>query len=192
MLSKERNMSIDVIKIIAMLGVIMLHTTHDFMYHDGLDIASFMYKSSVISIPLFFMSSGYLLLGRNNITYNYTLKKIIGILRYMAFFCVCYWLIKQNFTFNSLWNIFWGSFNVEGPFFVFWYFGAMIIIYLLLPFINYIYLYFKKAYYLSIIFLLVIQNIIFSYNSIIGIETAPAALRLYNWLTYFMLGGGYI
>ncbi|MBD5197412.1 MAG: acyltransferase family protein [Bacteroidales bacterium] len=63
----SRNYSIDAIKIVAMLGVIMLHTSHDLMSESGYDLASFMYKSAVASIPLFFMVSGYLLLGRQDI-----------------------------------------------------------------------------------------------------------------------------
>ena len=191
--STRRNMSIDMIKIIAMLGVIMLHTTHDLMSTNGLDIASFMYKSAVISIPLFFMVSGYLLLGRPNIDYRYSIKKIYGILRYMTFFCVFYWIVysifKHGFSLERFWQIFGGSFNAQGPFYVFWYFGAMIIIYLLLPLLNTCYLRYRHGFMLLTIFMLTLQSIVFSLNLTIGGELLPPSLKLYIWLTYFLLGG---
>lgn len=167
-----RNMSIDVIKIIAMFGVIMLHTTHNLMSTNGLDIASFMYKSAVISIPLFFMVSGYLLLGRTNISYRYSIRKIYGILRYMTFFCVIYWIVygiyKHGFSLERLWQIFGGSFNAQGPFYVFWYFGAMIILYLLLPILNTCFLKYRHGFMLLTVFMLILQNTVFLHNLTMG------------------------
>lgn len=73
-----RNSSIDLIKTVAMLGVIALHTTHNYL-GDSFNVSNVMYETGVISIPLFFMVSGYLLLGRNNVNYRYVSHKIFGI-----------------------------------------------------------------------------------------------------------------
>ena len=190
----SRNYSIDAIKIVAMLGVIMLHTSHDLMSESGYDLASFMYKSAVASIPLFFMVSGYLLLGRQDIGYGYILRKIIRILRYMAVIILAFWLIrgliKGNLIISDFISIYIGSFFVKGPFFVFWYFGALIILYLILPIANYIYRKYPSVFLLATILLMVIQNCVFLNNlTIINGERIPAALRVYNWLTYLCLGG---
>lgn len=68
----KRNYSIDLIKIIAMLGVISLHTTHNYLeFFTG----KILYETSVMSIPLFFMCSGYVLLGRQDVDYKYVVKK---------------------------------------------------------------------------------------------------------------------
>ena len=54
--NKERNLGVDLVKIIAMLGVIALHVEHRLIPESGdnFSLASFLYKTSVISIPLFF------------------------------------------------------------------------------------------------------------------------------------------
>ncbi len=170
--ARSRNMSIDVIKIIGMLGVIMLHTTHDFMGENGWDLASFMYKSAVISIPLFFMVSGYLLIGRSNTGYGYVFKKIGRILRYVSIFCVVYWLlystVKANFSIDILFSIFFGSILVDGPFYVFWYFAAIMLIYLLLPLINRIFKWNNSIFLGMTLLFAVIQNIVFLHNLTIG------------------------
>lgn len=192
--SKERNLSIDVVKIIAMLGVIMLHTTHDLMSKNGLDVASFMYKTAVISIPLFFMVSGYLLLGRDNLTYEYVFTKIVKILRYVLFFCVCGWLIRGvvkegGLALPQLFDLVCGAAIGQGSFYVFWYFAAIILIYLLLPILNYV---FKRRYNIFIGLMalcLVVQNIIFTNLIVFGGYEVVSPLRQYNWLSYFMLGG---
>lgn len=71
-LQANRIPSIDCIKVIAMLGVICLHSTHNFL---DTHLGNFMYKSSVISVPLFFMVSGYLTLLKKNIDFQYVLRK---------------------------------------------------------------------------------------------------------------------
>ena len=77
---QQRNLSIDFIKTIAMLGVICLHTTYQYIQPGTFGLADVLYESAVISIPLFFMVSGYLLLGRENLSYKYSLNKILKIL----------------------------------------------------------------------------------------------------------------
>ena len=164
----SRNLSIDVIKIVGMLGVIMLHSTHDFMSESGWDIASFMYKSAVVSIPLFFMVSGYLLIGRSNTGYVYVFKKIGRILRYVAIFIFSYWLlysiVKVSFSIEKLFSIFYESFIAVGPFYVFWYFAAIMLIYLLLPIINHIFNRNSSIFIGITLLLLVVQDMVFLHN----------------------------
>lgn len=174
--------------------MIMLHSTHDFMSESGWDIASFMYKSAVVSIPLFFMVSGYLLIGRSNTGYVYVLKKIGRILRYVAISIFSYWLlysiVKVSFSIEKLFSIFYESFIAVGPFYVFWYFAAIMLIYLLLPIINHIFNRNSSIFIGITLLLLVVQDMAFLHNLTIGgDESVPAFLRIYNWLTYFLLGG---
>lgn len=56
--SKQRNLSIDLIKVIAMFAVIGLHTSKA---SEDWRIANIIYETDVVAIPLFFMVSGYLL-----------------------------------------------------------------------------------------------------------------------------------
>ena len=77
-MQKDRNLSIDLIKIVAMFGVMCLHSTHSYSSLGQFCFADILYESAVVSMPLFFMVSGYLLIGRENIDYKYSFRKIIG------------------------------------------------------------------------------------------------------------------
>ncbi len=160
----NRNLSIDLVKIIAMFGVICWHTTRQFVNLQAAEfsLASFLYRTAAISIPLFFLSSGYLQLGRKKCSWNYSFKKIGKILRYVMIFCIAYWFLqslKHGIDFKNLWLIVSDSFRGDGPFYVFWYFGAMILIYLLLPILDRLYLS-KKSFMVLTMVMLLIQNCI--------------------------------
>lgn len=72
-----RNHNIDLIKIFAMIGVVELHCPSVFAGRE-FDFVGQFYRFFVVSIPLFFMVSGYLLLGRKNINLRYSMKKFAG------------------------------------------------------------------------------------------------------------------
>lgn len=190
-ISNTRNLSIDLVKIIAMSLVVCLHTTHRFINNE-FNINYILYNLSVAAIPLFFMVSGYLLLGRKNLSYSYSFKKIVAILRFTVIFIGLWWFVIsfiKGFDLNRLIANYFGAFIQKGTFGVFWYFGTMIIIYLLYPVINKIY--FKKKIFLVLFFLLlVIQSLVFNWNIAGNGElNFIQSLRLWNWISYFMLGG---
>ncbi|WP_354667165.1 acyltransferase family protein [uncultured Duncaniella sp.] len=150
------------VKIIAMFGVICWHTTRQFVNLQSVEfsLASFLYRTAAISIPLFFLSSGYLQLGRNKCSWSYSFRKIVRILRYVIIFCITYWFLQSlryGVDFKNLWLIVSDSFIGVGPFYVFWYFGAMILIYLLLPMLNRLFLY-KNHFVVMTMVMLLIQN----------------------------------
>lgn len=187
-----RNQNVDLIKIIAMFGVIMLHTTRSFINGHPWSVASAMYKSAVVSIPLFFMVSGFLLFQRKNITYRYVFAKILKIFRYILVFVVGLWILKSmrhGFNLNALIVDIWNSLNAKGEFYVFWYFGALMLVYLLLPLIIKVFNSSNLNAITLAIICLTIQSIFFTINIITGIEKINPDLRIYNWLTYSILGG---
>ena len=91
----SRNLSIDLIKIVAMFGVMCLHSTHSYSIHGQLCFADILYESAVVSIPLFFMVSGYLLVGREKIDYKYAIRKVIGIMRFVSIIVFTFWLARS-------------------------------------------------------------------------------------------------
>ena len=151
-----------------MFGVICLHTTHLYNTSYSLSIADILYKTAVIAIPLFFMTSGYLMFGRKNIDYPYVIKKITNIIKFVFIIIFAYWLLwsikHQSLDIKILTNYFGGSFIQKGPFYVFWYLGAMVIIYTILPILNYIYEYSTNTFLCLLAALFIICNIIFMYN----------------------------
>ncbi len=76
-----------------------------------------------------------------------------------------------------------------GYFRVFWFFGALIIIYLLYPAINRLFSN-RIAFLTVLVFILLIQNGAFISNILVGGEKGiTQTFRIWNWLAYFMLGG---
>ena len=139
-MTQERNLNLDFIKILAMVFVIGMHTGTKWMIGD-IDINRY-YRLTLCgtAIPLFFTVSGYLLLGRKNIDWHYSAKKIWGIVRFVFVICWIYWLIMLIITQEPHWDKLYkdplGAFLMGGTFWQFWYFGAMCLVYLIYPFIN--------------------------------------------------------
>ena len=185
----KRIQSLDVIKFIAMLGVMCLHSEKPFYANP---ISRFLYMTAVVSIPLFFLTSGYLLYGKDTVTYRYCLHKILGIIRFVAIITVCYWIvIGLKHGYHDFFGSTIGSLLQYGPFGVFWYFGAMIIIYALSPLLHYLYTSLPKVFFWVTIALLVIASAVFCLN-FFGIEIEQNTIqtfRVWNWLLYFNIGG---
>lgn len=196
--SASRNLNIDLAKIIAMLSVVGLHTTEGLSFFNSIIYAAF-----GIAIPMFFTVSGYLMLGRKNIDYKYVGKKILSIIKYIVLTVVTFELLTFLFfeiilgyrehslmmlCENILYHVVF-SVCQKGTFGVYWYFGAIMLLYLVLPFINK--LYSKRNLFLTIVgVLFFVELIVFCLNMTIGFEVKiPQPLRLWNWMFYFMLGG---
>ena len=193
--SFRRDQSLDLVKIVAMVSVIGLHTTHDYINSSIFSFANIIYRSSVIAIPCFIMTSGYLLFGRSNCDYKYSIKKIWGIIKYVAiitigWYCLITLLTGQTFSITTLFHDFIGSFIQKGPFYVFWYLGCMIIIYLCFPLLNKIYIsnYYIFKVIVAVFFL--IEYFVFQTNLLHDGEiNIIQTFRIWNWIFYFCLGG---
>lgn len=154
------------------------------------NFSTYLYYLGTYSIPLFFMVNGYLLLGKREITYSYILQKVKWILITVSSWSVIIWLFKRDFTVNPIKKIV-GSLIQKGYFFQFWFFGALIIIYICLPvlkkFLN------SKRSYLYILSVLLVVGLIFELTNIVlqmPIQTyVIQTFRLWTWFFYYLLGG---
>ena len=188
---KTRNINLDLIKVLACIGVVLLHTTMiGFKDTGSWNLLAYLYYLGTYSIPLFFMVNGYLLLGKRNITYSYILEKVKWILITVSSWNTIVWLLKRDFAVNPVKKII-GSMVQKGYFFQFWFFGALKLIYLCLPilkkFLN------SKRSYLYILSLLISIGLIFELTNII-IQTPLQSyviqtFRLWTWFFYYILGG---
>lgn len=184
----NRNVSIDLIKIIACFLVVMLHT----IYLEDNYFLIVLYNLGVVAIPLFFMVNGFLILKKENITYMYCLKKIFKILKILFIWCsiYCILIILLKRDFNVLKTYYLWIFQ-KGIFANFWFFGSMIIIYLCLPLLKRIY----NNNILLITFLIILFIISFSFDLISifnkeqNLVLIPQTFRLWMWIFYYMLGG---
>ena len=188
---KYRNINLDLLKVLACVGVVLLHTAMGGFKETGSwNFSTYLYYLGTYSIPLFFMVNGYLLLGKREITYSYILQKVKWILITVSSWSVIIWLFKRDFTVNPIKKIV-GSLIQKGYFFQFWFFGALIIIYICLPvlkkFLN------SKRSYLYILSVLLVVGLIFELTNIVlqmPIQTyVIQTFRLWTWFFYYLLGG---
>lgn len=188
---KTRNINLDLIKVLACIGVVLLHTTMiGFKETGSWNLLAYLYYLGTYSIPLFFMVNGYLLLGKRDITYSYILQKVKWILITVSSWTFIVWLFKRDFAVNPVKKII-GSMVQKGYFFQFWFFGALILIYLCLPilkkFLN------SKRSYLYILSSLVTIGLVFELaNMVLQMPLQSyfiQTFRLWTWFFYYILGG---
>lgn len=129
----KRLQTLDLIKILAMFGVMTLHTC---MHKMNDSLAFIAYFLSAISMPLFFMVSGYLQ-GDRGLDYHYVARKIFRILKFCVIICTSYFavfgLLYHHEPISNYWHSFPGCFLQDGYCGQLWFLGAMCIIYVLLP-----------------------------------------------------------
>ena len=188
---KTRNINLDLIKVLSCIGVVLLHTTMiGFKETGSWNLLAYLYYLGTYSIPLFFMVNGYLLLGKRDITYSYILQKVKWILITVSSWTFIVWLFKRDFAVNPVKKII-GSMVQKGYFFQFWFFGALILIYLCLPilkkFLN------SKRSYLYILSSLVTIGLVFELaNMVLQMPLQSyfiQTFRLWTWFFYYILGG---
>ena len=70
---KYRNINLDLLKVLACVGVVLLHTTMGGFKETGSwNFSTYLYYLGTYSIPLFFMVNGYLLLGKRDYLFLHT------------------------------------------------------------------------------------------------------------------------
>lgn len=190
----KRNLSIDLVKIIAMFMVMAIH-----IKFTGIVSPSWLLKCNYgyacIAVPLFFMVSGFLLSGKQ-LTVKYSIRKIKGILKFVFItitFIIVYWAIHDYirlgyntdpyFHIDSYISWFWQ----RGLMWQYWYFGAMIIIYATTPIISN--LIHSKKLIVALAFCIIISFIFFILDSIWNVENyIRQTFRIWYWYMYFLLG----
>ena len=188
---KTRNINLDLIKVLACIGVVLLHTTMiGFKETSSWNLLAYLYYLGTYSIPLFFMVNGYLLLGKRNITYSYILQKVKWILITVSSWTFIVWFFKRDFAVNPVKKVI-GSLLQKGYFSQFWFFGALILIYLCLPILKKILN--SKRRYLYILSFFVAIGLIFELTNIILQMPLQSyviqTFRLWTWFFYYLLGG---
>lgn len=197
MAERERNYNLDLIKLLACIFVILSHSIH----RDFSALNSVLYHCCGFAVPCFMMASGYMLLKKDSVTAGYIVKKVLGILQLTAIWNAIVYLgiLAVNYLMG---NGFTGVSLVEyirmiclclvqqGVLWQFWYFGALILVYLCLPLLLYIK---KKGFLLQAwLVLLAISLTIQLISTIRGAslqENLFQTFRLWSWLQYTCLGG---
>ncbi len=185
----NRNVNLDLIKLIACILVVWLHT----IKLNNNAVMLIIYNFGVYAIPLFLLVEGYLLLKKERITYNYCFKKILNIIKLVTIFnfvCFVFKLYSTKDIVSSL-SEFYEWFIQRGMLSVYWYFGMLIILYLILPILKYIFDH-KRIYFIFMILLFASNIIINLWMFLSKVSIANVTIqtfRLWIFIYYFMLGG---
>lgn len=198
MAKKGRETWVDFAKITAAFLVVILHTCCFGIKEGQIFNDSYLYYLGTYSIPIFFMVNGYLQLRKEKITYGYVKKKYISIIKISLIWNIPYCIFKIYKTkkYTSLIYSTFLSFLQKGYFFQFWFLFALILIYLILPFLNRLLNQKTKIFYIiSVLFIIVCVLIdctnIFI-NNYFGLSIKNLIIqpfRIWTWLCYFCLGG---
>lgn len=189
----KRDSSLDLIKIIACFGVVILHTVNRSM---GV-LNSVLYYLGTLSIPMFFMVDGALLLNKECVTFKYSVNKIIKIFlvaMFWAFIGLIFSFIRDK-TFDKWYIDLFGWVFQKGSASILWFLGSLIIIYLLLP-LFYKIAHNRKTNVIFIIILFIVSLTIFVLNilfvpseSVIFESLIFQTFRVYSHWLYFFIGG---
>jgi surface polysaccharide O-acyltransferase-like enzyme len=150
-------------------------------------------------MPLFFIVHGYLLFGKTITNPFYTYYKRDKICRLVfvvnILWCV-FWFIYQKQLVNPFSGTINGLFFQGGSFGQFWFFGSLIIIYLLFPHIDKVYINNKKMFFCLAGLLIMAQVITDGVNIFMALQgkqllsqRIPQTFRLETHLSYFLIGG---
>lgn len=200
----KRNYNLDLLKILACIAVVGLHTLNK----DLSIVNSTLYYMCTFAVPVFFMTTGYIIWQRPNIKFGYSFSKIKSILRLVILWNIIFYCCEE--IAKSVLIIVGGGENIilfdilrllkqilkslvqKGIVWQFWYLGALMIVYFLLPFLS-SYILDKKNRFNSCLLILIICSIIIQILSYIQgtpiQENIIQTFRLWTWLMYFMLGG---
>ncbi len=201
---QKRIQSLDMIKLLSFIGVLCLHCSYVYYFSTGVDslwsVTRFVYCMGVLAIPLFFMASGYQLLGRNNVSLGYSIGKIARLVRaafflYLVALAAEWLLLGMEVDITGIpWQFCLNLFQ-KGDYGLLWFVGGLSLVYMAYPLVNRWYCGNKGLFlWLSVLLLAVMTAVFFVsvVRPMAGVTREMGisqTLRLWNWLGYFCLGG---
>ena len=201
MTKKIRFEGIDFLKFFAIFGVVCLHVAGSYF-----NVASqsptmrllfqpirFYYYVGTLSIPLFFCVNGFLILGKENVTYPYILRKVSLLLTPVILWAIFEFIVKlvTRREFLNPVQIGAGFLVQKGLFSQFWFIGALIIVQLMAPILNRLLRDHWTAFrVLLLAFGVVCLVVMFSsyYMRYPVAKSFIQTFRLWTWFFYFMMG----
>lgn len=192
-MNKNRIVGLDLLKIIACLGVVGLHT----IGKDSSEINRILYYLCGYAIPCFFMVHGYFILNKAELKCTYLIKKAMNFLLIILgwnFLLAIMKICVNGDRINPFKEMIREMMLQRGFFFQFWYFGALFLLYCITPLLYKI-LHSSKKNIIAIIFLLII--ICIDLISAFCMKKLGAPLqsyvkqpfRIWTWIFYFYCGG---
>ena len=195
--SKNRNLNLDLLRVISCIAVVGLHT----LKWDVSTLNSIIYYLQGFAVPIFIMSSGYILVNRKEISYIYIYKKILSILKIVCLWNLIIFLLrliykilitKQNdLGIQDLFSSIYLSLIQKGFMWHFWYLGAMILLYLFVLLLSKFTQNQKvkmRIWLTTLLICIALQG--FSYILHTSLQkNVIQTFRIWSWIQYFLAGG---
>ncbi|MCD7777443.1 MAG: acyltransferase, partial [Clostridiales bacterium] len=191
----SRDYNVDLMKIIACIAVVGLHT----FKKDISVLNSTLYYLYGFAVPVFFVSGGAFLMNRKTVSLRYIIKKIITVLKVVVIWNIIItgvYLASDiilhtgyEFTLLTIPKKIIKCLVQKGTLWHFWYFGALIILYIMLPILHRLKERHRK---LLAVAMIVIALVIQLFSLIKGEplqKNVIQTFRLWTWLLYFIGGG---
>ena len=191
--SKRRNSGLDLLKALCMIAVVGLHSQRSMV--TGTINNTFLYYVSRFAMPCFFMVNGYLILNRDDFSFNYYKRKVINMIRVLISgggLAFVYSLLVCRF------NVGKAAFNAVkcmlGYYVIpFWWIFTFAIIYTVLLFsFEWVKNHIKYVVVALLITRLIIDAIsmlsIFANDGYFIQARVSQRFRIWTWLMYFCLG----
>lgn len=183
---KERNQNLDLIKCIACLGVVGLHSVGMVNYT--------IYYLCDFSVPLFFMVNGFLMFSKEEISYGYAFRKILNLIKVVVLWNLLIMLpvlVFRRKIVNPV-RLCLESLFQKGYLWHFWFFGALMLLYLFLPLLHKLLENNSFLYGVVCLLLMCICILISDVSMVKGYSLqmfVPQTLRLWTWMLFFLFGG---
>ena len=203
-LAEKRNLNLDLAKLISCFAVVGLHT----LKPELSVLNKVLYYLCGFAVPIFIMSSGFIVLHKKEITLKYAVSKSLIILRIVVIWSFLIWVIQciQNFRNGTISpSILLGfpknivkSLIQKGWLSHFWYLGAMILLYCIAILLHKMIKYnantkdaqIKKT--IMLWSIAAILSMMIQLTSYIAKEPIQKLViqtfRLWSWVQYFLLG----
>lgn len=184
----KRNLSIDLVKTIAMFMVLILHI--GLLHPENTLFYRCTHGIACIAIPLFFMVSGYLMAGKI-IDRKYILNKVKTILVFIVKTTSMIIIVEFCFFNHNLLQLlpsYYSWIRQHGMMWQYWYFASMLIIYMMLPLLQKIihskYLMVSIMVLISVCFTFFLLDIFFGFEK----KYIRQTFRIWYWIMYFLIG----
>ena len=183
---KEREYTFDVLRVIAMIMVIIIHVSNVYTRnYNFIDTNSYLVSLifntiSRVSVPIFFMISGALLLDRNFNFKKYK-KRIIKIVLLIVVWDILYLIWEYFFlgvSYNKLYKLFLEPYRAH-----LWFLYTIVILYVIQPLLKYILDKTNKPIKIVLFFAWIILSTISMYNL-----TIANIFTIFSNIGFFVLG----
>lgn len=187
---------IDLLRIIAMFGIVLLHTTAPLLYQFEKISASYWWTANVydsavrVCVPLFFLISGYLLLGKSQKLSYFILKRIKKVVIPLFAWSLIYLIWKRIIVFDytiSIKSVY--SIIITPSYYHLWFIYALIFVYYLIPILRKLILNSSEytKYYFVIIWFFIVSTVPL-FENFTGLVNKIDFLAMPGFAGYFVLG----